>query len=209
MSEASGSSYNSNYRGHVCDMDQCVLRTSLQLHNFGRRFYGCRHWKPGSDEHCKSFKWLDGIPCRRGAETAPIVIAKFTRLQAEAAMAKNNEMEARAMIANLIHMERVAKRSAEKARASLHIGSLAATNIAEAAMAKNNEMEARAMIANLIHMERVAKRSAEKARASLRMANARARKYQIALLMSWFLVAVLFIFSLGNREIGLRQMCLP
>nr|XP_023921417.1 uncharacterized protein LOC112032883 [Quercus suber] len=161
MSEASGSSYNSNYRGHVCDMDQCVLRTSLQLHNFGRRFYGCRHWKPGSDEHCKSFKWLDGIPCRRGAATAPIVIAKFTRLEAEAAMAKNNEMEARAMIANLIHMERVAKRSAEKARASL------------------------------------------------RMANARARKYQIALLMSWFLVAVLFIFSLGNREIGLRQMCLP
>ena len=45
MSEASASSYNSNYRGHVCDMDQCVLWTSLQLHNFGRRFYGCRHWK--------------------------------------------------------------------------------------------------------------------------------------------------------------------
>nr|XP_023929685.1 uncharacterized protein LOC112040993 [Quercus suber] len=180
-------------------MDQCVLRTSLQLHNFGRRFYGCRHWKPGSDEHCKSFKWLDGIPCRRGAETAPIVIAKFTRLQAEAAMAKNNEMEARAMIANLIHMERVAKRSAEKARASLRMANARARKYqiallmrgaetapiviakftrlqAEAAMAKNNEMEARAMIANLIHMERVAKRSAEKARASLRMANARARR---------------------------------
>ncbi|KAK7844374.1 uncharacterized protein LOC111985046 isoform X1 [Quercus suber] len=161
MSEASGSSYNSNYRGHVCDMDQCVLRTSLQLHNFGRRFYGCRHWKPGSDEHCKSFKWLDGIPCRRGAETAPIVIAKFSRLEAEAAMAKNNEMEARAMIADLLHRERVAKRSVEKARVSL------------------------------------------------RMANARARKYQIALLMSWLVVVVFFIISLGNREVGLRQMCLP
>ena len=48
----------------------------------------------GSDEHCKSFKWLDCIPCRRGAETAPIVIAKFTMLEAEAATAKNNEMEA-------------------------------------------------------------------------------------------------------------------
>ena len=48
MSEASASSYNSNYRGHVCDMDQCVLRTSLQLHNFDRQFYGCRHWKPVS-----------------------------------------------------------------------------------------------------------------------------------------------------------------
>nr|XP_023872438.1 uncharacterized protein LOC111985046 isoform X3 [Quercus suber] len=113
------------------------------------------------DEHCKSFKWLDGIPCRRGAETAPIVIAKFSRLEAEAAMAKNNEMEARAMIADLLHRERVAKRSVEKARVSL------------------------------------------------RMANARARKYQIALLMSWLVVVVFFIISLGNREVGLRQMCLP
>ena len=48
MSEASASSYNSNYRGHVCDMDQCVLRISLQLHSFSGRFYGCRHWKPVS-----------------------------------------------------------------------------------------------------------------------------------------------------------------
>ena len=48
MSEASASSYKSNYSGHVCDMNQCVLRTSLQLHNFGRWFYGYRHWKPVS-----------------------------------------------------------------------------------------------------------------------------------------------------------------
>ncbi|XP_075663431.1 uncharacterized protein LOC142633030 [Castanea sativa] len=121
MSEASASSYNSNYRGHVCDMDQCVLRTSLQLHNFGRRFYGCRHWKPGSEEHCKSFKWLDGIPCRRGAETEPIVIAKFTRLEAETVVAKNNEIRARATIADLLHRERVAKRSVKKVRVSLRV----------------------------------------------------------------------------------------
>ena len=70
----------------------------------------------GNDNHCQSFKWVNGIPCRRGVETAPIVTAKFTRLEAEAATAKNNEMEARAMIAELLHRERVAKRSAEKAR---------------------------------------------------------------------------------------------
>ena len=75
----------------------------------------------GSDEHCKSFKWLDGIPCRRGAEIAPIVIAKFTRLKVEAAMAKNNETEACAMVANLLHRERVAKCSVEKARVSLYM----------------------------------------------------------------------------------------
>nr|POF15472.1 hypothetical protein CFP56_60900 [Quercus suber] len=127
----------------------------------GKWFYGYRHWKPGSNEHCKSFKWFDGIPCRSGAEIIPIVIAKFIRLEAEAAMAKNNEKEARAMIVDILHRERVAKCSAKKARVSLH------------------------------------------------MANAQARKYQIALLMSWFLVVVLFIFSLGNKEAGLRQMYLP
>ena len=47
------------------------------------------------------------------------VIAKFTWLEAKAAMAKNNEMEARAMIADLLHRERVAKRNTEKARVSL------------------------------------------------------------------------------------------
>ena len=66
----------------------------------------------GSDNHCQSFKWVDGIPCRRGAETAPIVIAKFTMLEAEATMEKNNEMEARAMIVDLLHRERVAKHNA-------------------------------------------------------------------------------------------------
>ncbi|KAL4628780.1 hypothetical protein ACB092_05G263800 [Castanea dentata] len=71
---------------------------------------------------------------------------------------------------------------------------------------KKKEMETRVMIADLLHRERVAKRSAEKVRVSLRMANVRARKYQIALLMPWLAFVVLFIFSLGNRKVGLRQM---
>ncbi|KAK9991339.1 hypothetical protein SO802_026324 [Lithocarpus litseifolius] len=57
----------------------------------------------------------------RGAETTLIVIAKFTRLEAEVAMAKNNEMEACAMIADLLHSERVAKRSDENVRDSLRM----------------------------------------------------------------------------------------
>ena len=64
---------------------------------------------------------MDGIPCWHGVETAPFVIAKFTRLEAEAAMAKNNEMEAHAMIVDLLHKERVAKRSTEKARFSFRM----------------------------------------------------------------------------------------
>ncbi|KAL4622260.1 hypothetical protein ACB092_06G284400 [Castanea dentata] len=57
---------------------------------------------------------LSGWRC--GAEIAPIVIAKFTRLEVEAAIAKNNETEAHAMAADALHTERVAKRSAEKVR---------------------------------------------------------------------------------------------
>ena len=46
MSE--GSNYYSSCNSHLCDMDHCVVRTSLSLHNFGRRFYGCRGWMPMS-----------------------------------------------------------------------------------------------------------------------------------------------------------------
>ena len=49
------------------------------------------------------------------------VIAKFSRLKAKTTMAKNNEMEARAMIAELLHRERVAKRSTEKATVSFRM----------------------------------------------------------------------------------------
>ena len=38
--KASATSYESTTSGHMCDMDWCVLRTSLSLRNFGRRFYG-------------------------------------------------------------------------------------------------------------------------------------------------------------------------
>ena len=64
---------------------------------------------------------MDGIPRKGGVETAPIIIAKCTRLEAEAAMVKNNEMEAHAMIVDLLHKERVAKRSIEKARFSFRM----------------------------------------------------------------------------------------
>ena len=50
MSE--GSNYYSSSNGHLCDMDRCVVRTSLKLHNFGRRFYGCREWTPVSLHLC-------------------------------------------------------------------------------------------------------------------------------------------------------------
>ena len=50
MSE--GSNYYSSSNGHLCDMDRCVVKTSLKFHNFGRRFYGCREWTPVSLHLC-------------------------------------------------------------------------------------------------------------------------------------------------------------
>ncbi|KAM3699332.1 hypothetical protein ACJW31_05G017600 [Castanea mollissima] len=38
------SDYLSNYDGHLCDIENCIIRTSLKLHTFGRRFYTCRYW---------------------------------------------------------------------------------------------------------------------------------------------------------------------
>ncbi|XP_065637211.1 uncharacterized protein LOC136070755 [Quercus suber] len=41
-----GSNCYSSCNGHLCDMDRRVVRISLLLHNFGRRFYVCREWMP-------------------------------------------------------------------------------------------------------------------------------------------------------------------
>ncbi|KAL0003104.1 hypothetical protein SO802_016885 [Lithocarpus litseifolius] len=89
MSETSN--YYSSTSGHLCDLDHCTLRTSLKLHTFDRRFYGCRYWSPGDDRACKFFKWLDTNTCTRGAATTPIVLAKLRRLEHEVELA-NEEL---------------------------------------------------------------------------------------------------------------------
>ena len=44
MSETNN--YLSSFDGHFCDVDNCIIKTSLKLHTFGRRFYSCRCWSP-------------------------------------------------------------------------------------------------------------------------------------------------------------------
>ncbi|KAL8556717.1 hypothetical protein ACS0TY_004249 [Phlomoides rotata] len=47
---------------------QARVRASTTGNNLGRRFYGCRYWKRGSDGGCEYFEWLDNsIP--QGAKT--------------------------------------------------------------------------------------------------------------------------------------------
>ncbi|XP_030936995.1 uncharacterized protein LOC115962235 isoform X2 [Quercus lobata] len=112
MSETSN--YYSSTSGHLCDLDHCTLRTSLKLHTFGRRFYGCHYWSPGDDRACKFFKWLDTKTCMCGAVTTPIVLAKFRRLENEVELANEELKQARAM-------GEAAKRKAKRAKVTCRI----------------------------------------------------------------------------------------
>ncbi|KAK7851907.1 hypothetical protein CFP56_040558 [Quercus suber] len=79
-----------------------VVRTSLKLHNFGKR-------------------WLDSNTCKRGTKIAPIVIAKFKMLENEAMLATESEKEAHALLEEARERERVAKRKAEKCKVAQRI----------------------------------------------------------------------------------------
>ena len=77
MSSSSGNF--SGLCGHMCNEQTCVLRTSLSLYNFGRRFLSCSRYKVGPK--CPFFVWVDNPTCPRGNETAPLAIEKMSRLQ--------------------------------------------------------------------------------------------------------------------------------
>ena len=63
--------------GHMCNEQTCVLRTSLSLYNFGRRFLGCSHYKVGPK--CPFFVWVDNPTCPRGNEIALLALEKMSR----------------------------------------------------------------------------------------------------------------------------------
>ena len=80
------------------------------------------------NRHCKFFRWLDNNTCKSGAETAPIVIAKFRRLENEAMLAIEGEKEARASLEEACasleearEREKVTKRKAEKCKVAQRI----------------------------------------------------------------------------------------
>ena len=71
------------------------------------------------DRACKFFKWLDtSICCTRGAATAPIVIAKFNRLEHAVEVANEESKQAHALTTATLEKERVAKRKFERAKAA-------------------------------------------------------------------------------------------
>ena len=104
MSSSSGNF--SGLCGHMCNEQTCVLRISLSLYNFGRRFLGCSHYKVGPK--CPFFVWVDNPTCPHGNETAPLDIEKMSRLQSALQLANERERTA-------LEMAEEARKMAEKA----------------------------------------------------------------------------------------------
>ena len=92
--------------GHMCNEQTCVLRTSLSLYNFGRRFLGCSRYKVGLK--CPFFVQVDNPTCPRENETTPLAQEKTSKLQSALQLANEREMPA-------LEMAEEARQMAEKA----------------------------------------------------------------------------------------------
>ncbi|KAK9998467.1 hypothetical protein SO802_018070 [Lithocarpus litseifolius] len=58
-------------------------------------------------------------------------------------------------------------------------------------------------------MGEATKRKAERAKVACRISKENAKKFKIALLISWVIFGVLLILSTRFRDVRSRQMCLP
>ncbi|KAL0000432.1 hypothetical protein SO802_014213 [Lithocarpus litseifolius] len=77
------------------------------------------HFPKDDDRPCKFFKWLDtSVCCTCGAAIAPIVIAKFNRLEHAVEVANEELKQAHALAAAALERERVTKRKYERAKAA-------------------------------------------------------------------------------------------
>ncbi|XP_030925864.1 uncharacterized protein LOC115952763 [Quercus lobata] len=113
---SSSSDFYSSFSHHLCSRDRCAQRTSLTLDNFGRRFYGCHFYDEKEVQACKFCEWLDKKTCKCGSEVAPIVLAKFKRLENEAKASNEREKLAREMEEKARERESIARRREEKSR---------------------------------------------------------------------------------------------
>ncbi|KAK9992704.1 hypothetical protein SO802_027689 [Lithocarpus litseifolius] len=111
MSSSSGTYSGSN--GHMCTYETCVLKTSLTVDNFRRRFLGCSRYKVSPK--CPFFKWIDNPTCVRGNEAAHFVQQKLDLLQSELQLAHERERAATQATAEATQMAEIAQDRAAKA----------------------------------------------------------------------------------------------
>ena len=74
----------------------------------------------------------------------------------------------------------------------------------------NEELkQAHALTAAALERERVAKRKFERAKAARMISEDKAKKFKIALIVSWVMFVVLLILSTRFGKVRIRQRCLP
>ncbi|XP_050246284.1 uncharacterized protein LOC126694240 [Quercus robur] len=111
MSSSSGNYSSSS--GHMCTYEICVLRTSLTVDYFGRRFLGCSRYKVGPK--CLFFQWIDNPTCMRENATAHLVQQKLDLLRSELQLANERERAATQTIAEATQTAEIAQEKATKA----------------------------------------------------------------------------------------------
>nr|XP_023891804.1 uncharacterized protein LOC112003818 [Quercus suber]XP_023892346.1 uncharacterized protein LOC112004351 [Quercus suber]XP_023920455.1 uncharacterized protein LOC112031985 [Quercus suber] len=111
MSSSSGNYSGSS--GHMCTYETCVLRTSLTVDNFGRRFLGCSRYKVGPK--CPFFRWIDNPTCMRGNEAAHLVQQKLQLAHEREREATQAAAEAIQAAAEATQMAEIAQDRAAKA----------------------------------------------------------------------------------------------
>ena len=75
--------------------------------------------------------------------------------------------------------------------------------------ARNEKDDARAMEAEAREREMIAKHMAEKSKLTLWIVEEKVHKYRVALIMSWIVLRVYFVFSIVFGGHGQTQLCLP
>ena len=84
------------------------------------------------------------------------------------------------------------------------------TRPSDKAMTTRNERDvAHAMEAKAWERERIEKRKVEKTELALRIAKDNVYKYRLALILSWIVVGVYFVFFAVFRSHSCTQLCLP
>ncbi|XP_050261708.1 uncharacterized protein LOC126706332 [Quercus robur] len=111
MSSLSGNYSSSS--GHMCTYETSVLKTSLTVDNFGRRFLGCSQYKVGPK--CPFFQWIDNPICMRGNKAAHLVQQKLDLLQSELQHAYERERVATQTAVEATQMAEIALDRAAKA----------------------------------------------------------------------------------------------
>ncbi|KAL0007809.1 hypothetical protein SO802_009311 [Lithocarpus litseifolius] len=110
------SSSSENYSGssgHMCTYETCVLRISLTVDNFGRRFLDCSRYKVGPK--CPFFHWIDNPTCILGNEATPLVQQKLSILRSELQLANERKRIATQTAAEATQMAEIAQERVVKA----------------------------------------------------------------------------------------------